>query len=142
MILNIFHLQHSMRLTDYFLTCLSIHPEFSCSATMLRRQTDTQIPGSSRSCCIKETTLFLNPFPCTLSLSTFFASLAIIDTAQKKQLRQFRSPSTIITCPLETDFAFFQILSCAVSSTVAECITSKVISCCRTHSLENSASDM
>ena len=115
-------------------------PEFFCSAAMFRRQTDTQIPSSSRSCFIKETALFLNTFACNLSHFTAFASLAVIDTVNPAT-SPVCSPSTIVTYPLETDLTSFQILSCLVSATVAAYITSRLTSCPRTHSSECSASD-
>ena len=114
-------------------------PELFCSAAMLRRQTDTQILSLSRSCCIKEIALFLKTRPCTLSLLTAFASLAVIDF-DYPATSPICSPSTIITYPLD-DLASFQILSCPVSATVAAYITSRLISCPRTHSSECSASD-
>ena len=115
-------------------------PEFFCSAAMFRRQTDTQIPSLSRSCCIKEIALFLNTRPCTLSLFTVFASLAVIDTVNPAT-SPICSPSTIITYPLETDLASFRILSCPVSATVAAYITSRLICCPGAHSFEDIASD-
>ena len=107
---------------------------------MFRRQTDTQIPSLSRSCCIKGIALFLKTRPCALSLLTAFASLAVIDSVYPAT-SPICSPSTIVTYPLETDLASFHILSCPVSATVAAYITSRLISCPPTHSSECSASD-
>ena len=116
MILDIFHLQPAMKLTQLLSDMFVNDSRIFYSAAMFRRQTDTQIPSLSRSCCIKETALFLNTFAYTLSHFTVFASLTVIDTVNPAT-SPICSPSTIVTYPLETDLTSFQILSCPVSAT-------------------------
>ena len=112
MILDIFHLQPAMKLTNFFLTCLSMIPDFFFAQRPCFGDKQTHRYRARRGIVA-----FLNTFAYTLSHFTVFASLAVIDTVNPAT-SPICSPSTIVTYPLETDLTSFQILSCPVSATL------------------------